>query len=98
MQGMWMEQEKSDADREHELTQLFWNVNRCWNSEQLSIKTGMTTEYAIQLLVKVRDEAKSKVLHARATKLLNDIIYLQDDLPDDDPMPTFDQTDIGKEA
>lgn len=66
-----------------ELAEMYFEVCRCWNDHARAVRKRMSVEKAISILREVRDQALSqkngRQLSFKANKLLQDIIYLQDD-------------------
>lgn len=65
--------------QEQRLVTNYWMVSRCWNNYSLSISQAMSVEKAIKILAEIQYKATSKMLRARATGLVTQIIHFQDD-------------------
>lgn len=64
--------------KEQELLAQYWLVSRCWSDHKLSVRNRMSSERAIHLLSEA-EKSKSASLRRRASKLLHDIIYVQEE-------------------
>ena len=64
--------------RDQNLIEQYWLVSRCWNDHKVAIANEMSSEKAIRLLQGVKNSG-SPSLRRRAAKLLDDIIYTQDE-------------------